>query len=83
MGASILLDTNAVILFLQGRGDISVDDQDTVAISIISEIELLGWVGISPQEEAAVRQFLGQITILPLCGATKDTAISLRRNHRL
>jgi hypothetical protein len=40
---SLLLDTNAVILMLQGETVASPESDQSIVVSIITEIELLGW----------------------------------------
>ena len=75
---TFVLDTNAVILVLKGEARTIIGETDTVAISIISEIELLGWKGLSRSEELAVRGFLVGARVLPLSEAVKDAAIKLR-----
>ncbi len=80
---SLLLDTNAVILMLQGSAVGPSGSDEKIAVSIITEIELLGWDGLSRIEEEAVRAFLHATTVLPLTEAVKEAAIELRRSSKL
>lgn len=46
-GPDLLLDTNVVIYFLEGDERLAPFADYSFAISTVTEIELLGWVGIS------------------------------------
>lgn len=82
MGRLIVLDTNAVIEFLAGRLAKEFPDAP-VAISFVTEIELLSWPKITPDDEAAVRRFLGRCLVQGISDPIKQTAIAVRRAHAL
>lgn len=77
-----VLDTNIVIYLLEGRLDEPIEDEQ-VAVSVITEIELLSFSKVDAKSEAGIRAFLGSILVVPLTIAIKDRAIQLRREHRL
>lgn len=77
-----VLDTNIVIYLLEGRLAQPIAAAH-VAISVVTEIELLSHPNLSKTEEATIRDFLGSILIVPLTADVKEHAIRLRRQHGL
>ena len=77
-----LLDTNAVI-YLVGDRVTQPPPDGPYAISVISEIELLGFHQIDQQSELSLREFLSALQILPLSETIKEQAISIRKSYRL
>jgi predicted nucleic acid-binding protein len=82
MGMSIVLDTNAVLYFLGGRLAQPLPEAD-FQVSVITEIELLSYPLLKPEDEAEVRGFLNDVTIVDLGADIKRSAIALRRQYRL
>ena len=77
-----LLDTNAVIYLVSGRLALPLPD-GRYSISIITEIELLSFAGISAEEEQRIRDLLILLDRVQLTDAVRDEAINLRRKNRL
>lgn len=77
-----LLDTNIVIYLVNGRLAYPLTD-GRYSISIISEIELLSFSGISAEEEQKIRDLLLLLDRVHLTDAVRDEAIRLRRKYRL
>jgi len=69
----ILLDTNAVLYQLHGKLERPLPTEG-LHLSIISEIELLGFPGIQPAEVATIRGFLSRARVLDLDQPIKDEA---------
>ena len=77
-----VLDTNAVI-YLQ-RGQIAEPlPVGESSISVITEMELLSFAGLSEEQGAWLRRFIDAIAIVELDGDVKQRAIELRRDVRL
>ncbi|MCX7120292.1 MAG: PIN domain-containing protein [Gammaproteobacteria bacterium] len=81
---SFLLDTNVVIGFL--NGDANIRDffekklmRSLLHVSQITRMELLGFPGISSEEETELKKFLSRIQVLPINDAVCDQAINLRK----
>jgi len=83
-GNSILIDTNIALYLMDGDANLSeiLDGQD-VYISIISELELLGYQEISDAEKIAVKAFLSNCVIIELNQTIKDLTIELKQQHKI
>lgn len=77
-----LLDTNAVIYLQKGLLATTLPAGD-YAISVITEMELLSFRGITDQEQIWLQKFLSQIHIMELDKDIKNLAIELRRDHQM
>ena len=87
MVGKIVLDTNALVYYLQGEEpwvQFIHDLKDlTRYASVITRLELLSKPGIPPEEEDKVLRFLSCLDIVPLDDQVERTAILLRRECRL
>lgn len=79
---SVVLDTNTALYFLGGKLAQPLPDDDPV-VSVITEIELLSYPLLSPDEEQQIAEFLATVTVIGLTSEIRDATIHLRRNHRL
>jgi predicted nucleic acid-binding protein len=82
MELTSVLDTNIAIYKLQGDLDEALPGRG-VLISVITEIELLGFSGMTPSEEAKIRAFISAVTVVPLLEEVKNETIRLRKTLRL
>ena len=76
----LLLDTNPIILSLNNGYFLS---DNTYLISIITELELLSFSGLSHIDEESIRSILNQFEIIGLTNDVKEMAITIRRKYRL
>jgi len=86
MSGKLLLDTNAVLGFLKGQPSLAAlleAAEKAVSVSVITRMELLSFHGIIPEEEKNIRDFLDEVSIVPLNADVEDTATLLRRVTRL
>lgn len=80
-GNRFFLDTNITLYIL--NGDKIVANylfEKFLYTSIISEIELLSFSSITPEQETEIKKFLNEFKIIPLDQAVKDIAIKLKEN---
>ena len=77
-----LLDTNALIYLQDGKLAETLP-VGQYAYSVISEIELLSWPEIQHQEELGWRGLLATMQRIEVDATVRETAIRLRREHRL
>ncbi len=79
---NFILDTNAVIYLQKGLLDQPLPPGN-MAISVISEIELRGFPGLTADQETWLLRFLNNIQIIDLRSDIKNEAIRLRRHYRI
>ncbi len=82
MGMTGLLDTNVALYLLGGRLAKPLSS-GSYGLSIITEMELLAWPSLTPEEEQKIREFLSQLVICELTLPIRARAIQLRREQRL
>ena len=88
-GTKFLLDNNFIIGLLKPDPAVLAEvSTRTVAIaqcfySAITRMELLGFPGISRDEESIIRQKLERLRYLPLTRAIEDVVISLRQARKI
>lgn len=82
MGLSVVLDTNVVIYWLK---DLLAEDlpAERLAVSLITEMELLSFPAADPSEIAGIQACLARLEIVPVSEAVKSHAVTIRREHRL
>ena len=82
MGMTGLLDTNVALYLLGGKlaAPLPVGDY---GVSVITEMELLAWPSLTPQEETRVRAFLQSVTLCELTSAMRQQKVRLPREERL
>ncbi|MCB0578779.1 MAG: type II toxin-antitoxin system VapC family toxin [Phaeodactylibacter sp.] len=89
MGTQYLIDTNAVIEFLGNTLPVSgstwlqsIIDQNLYHLSVINQIELLGFNG-SPAEMQTLEDFVMASNVLPLSDVIVQRTIALRRANKI
>ena len=83
-GISILIDTNIALYLLNGDEKIaSILDGKTIYISEITELELLGYPGISKTEIPIIENLIEDCVIVQLNDKIKEMTIELRRNNKI
>lgn len=79
-----LYDTNAVLYELKGISKtIEINDNDSVACSFVTQIELLSYGGISDEEKDIIKTALTHIEILYIDQDVIERSISVRQEHGL
>jgi predicted nucleic acid-binding protein len=84
MIATIAIDTNIVIRYFNGD-DIckEIISGKIPVLSIISEIELVSWPRLHPEEYDSLSSFLTECFIVNLSPEIKNETITIRKNHGL
>ncbi len=77
-----VLDTNAALYLLQGKLAEPLEDAE-YAVSVITELELLCFPDITEEEETLIKRFLADVKVVGITDDVKDSAIRLRRRHKL
>ena len=88
-GSKYLLDTNVIIGFLAGAEwavgfvNRAIDDKSVFCASSITRMELLGFPGITSDEENRITSLLDKVSIVSISREIEDEAITIRRSARL
>lgn len=83
-GAKFLLDTNIVLYILSGDRTIAnYLNEQNLFLSVISEIELLGFKNLTAKEEKHIKNFVAELRTIFLDEAIKNEAVALRKNYGL
>ena len=81
---NVLVDTNIALYLLSGsEGAARVLDRQTLHVSFVTELVLLGFAGMDDAERRAVEAFLSDCEIVDISAAVKRETIALRRSTRL
>jgi predicted nucleic acid-binding protein len=88
-GIDYLLDTNIILGLLKSSPETLVligqrqIEARQCSYSAITRMELLGFPGLTPEEEALIKRKLAQLTYQPITSTIEDEAIQLRRTHAI
>ena len=83
-GNNIVVDTNVQIYLLEGKRNVEVYLKNNfIFISVITEIELLGWFNISDIDKKIIYSLLKSVTIVDVSQQIKEIAISLKQQHKI
>jgi predicted nucleic acid-binding protein len=83
-GSSILLDTNIILYYLRGDQTLTpLLEENRLYISIITEIELLGYNKFNTDELKSVHSFIDYCRSVNISDDIKNIAIEMRRNEKL
>ncbi|WP_396158685.1 type II toxin-antitoxin system VapC family toxin [Flavobacterium sp.] len=82
-GNKIVLDTNIVLYLLGGDKELfSILNGIHLFVSVITEIELLGFNGISESDRTKISSFLSNCTLIPLNNEIKEICIDLKQKSK-
>ena len=88
-GIDYLLDTNFILGLLKSSPDtLALIKERSIGVqqcaySAITRMELLGFPGITPDEESLIQDKLARLMYLPITPEVEDVAIHLRRTRRV
>lgn len=83
-GNNILLDSNIVLYLLNGEETlIPLLEEKQLYVSFITQIETLGYKGISEEDAQNIKSFLSQCVIVDVNPVIKDYTIRLRQEYSL
>lgn len=81
-GNKLFLDTNIILYLLNGDKTLAeLLHQKQLYISIITELELLGYKGITTKEEKIIKSFIAQCKTINLNNTIKEETIRIRRTY--
>ena len=81
----MLLDSNIVIYAASNQRAelVRLIEEPTMAVSIVTYIEVLGYHGLDESQERFCQNFFRNVVILPLTGQIADQAVELRQRRRM
>jgi len=83
-GKEILIDTNIVLYLLKGNDTlVEMLQGKEPYLSFITELELVGFQGVSSKEEKQINELLNDCLIVSLNSSIKKEYVELRKKYRL
>jgi predicted nucleic acid-binding protein len=83
-GNKLLIDTNIALYLFNGDEELGAILQGAEAyVSFVNELELLGYRGITTQEQLWMELFLEECAIIDVNNGIKEITKQLRRRHKL
>lgn len=83
-GNSIVLDTNIVLYLLNGDEELAtILDGMQLFVSVITEIELLGYQEISIDDKIKIKYFLAECIVVPLNDEIKNLCITIKQTSKV
>lgn len=82
---NLVLDTNIILYAAVDNHPIALEliTENTIFISDITEIELLGYHRLTEKERQIIEELLSCMIVVPISGRIKSKAIELRKKHAL
>ena len=79
-GNKLFLDTNIILYLLNGDQTLAeLLNEKQLYISVITELELLAYKGITREEEEIINKFVSQCKIITINNAVKQETIKVRK----
>ncbi len=79
-GNKLFLDTNIILYLLNGDQTLAeLLNQKQFYISVITELELLGYKGITEEEQEVIESFVAQCKVITINNAIKKETIRIRK----
>ena len=82
-GINFVADTNFLIDVHEGKPNVVPFLDATIVVSVISEIELLGWYKLSEKEKQKLKNLLQDCLVLDLTSEVKNLAIQIRQQQKI
>ena len=81
-GNKLFLDTNIILYLLNGDQTLAeLLNQKQFYISVITELELLGYKGITEEEQEVIESFVTQCKVITINNAIKKETIRIRKAY--
>jgi hypothetical protein len=81
-GRKLFLDTNIILYLLNGDETLAeLLNMKQLYVSVITEIELLGFNGINTEDEKIIKEFISQCKVININEKIKDETIRLRKKY--
>lgn len=82
-GSKLFLDTNIILYLLDGDETLAeLLNGKQLYISIITELELLAYSGITGKEEKIIKEFISQCKTITITNEVKQETIKIRKKYK-
>jgi predicted nucleic acid-binding protein len=83
-GKEILVDTNIFLYLLKGNDTLEeILQGKKIYVSFITELELIGFKGMTAKEERQIESLLNECLILSMSSGIKTKFVEIRRRYNL
>jgi len=83
-GNNVLLDSNIILYLLSGEETlIPLLEEKKLYVSFITQLEILGFKGITKEEQEKLQQFLTECIVIDINPVIKNFVIDLRRRYHI
>ncbi len=83
-GNSFIVDTNIILYILNGNKELAEMLNNTeIYVSFITELELLGYKGISQKDKKIIRSFLDDCTIININKTIKTLTLQIKQAQKV
>ena len=83
-GNKLFIDTNIALYLLAGDETLAkLLNEKNLYLSFVTQLELLGYKGITKEEEKAVREFITQCTVIDINTSIKEQVVLLRKIYQV
>ena len=81
-GNSFIVDTNIILYILNGNKELAeMLNGKEVYVSFITELELLGYKGITKSDKEIIQNFLDDCTIIGINNIIKTNTLQIKQNQ--
>ncbi len=81
-GNNLFLDTNIILYLLNGDETLAeLLNNKQLYISVITELELLAYKGITAKEEKVIKEFVAQCKTITINNVVKQETIRIRKTY--
>jgi len=83
-GSKFIIDTNIILYILNGNEKLAETlNNKEIYVSFITELELLGYKGITKKDKNTIRKFLSECTIIDINENIKDLILGIKQTQKV
>lgn len=83
-GNSLFVDTNILLYLISGDETVAeLLDKKHIAISFVTELELLGYKDLSESDLKVIQELVKEVTVIDINAEIKRLVVLLRRNYKI
>lgn len=83
-GVDLFVDTNVLINLAEGKSGVDQYlESNNLFVSVVSEIELLGWHKITTSQKNYFKSLLGDCSVIGITNPVKELSIQLKQKNKV